>query len=123
MGYPLHAADAYAAIDPSLTSPARAEAMVFGKVTRRLEAAFADSAVSAATRTAALHDNRRLWHAAAHACASDENAMPDALRASLIGMAGFVDRHTSKVLAGSAEPDPLFEINRRVAAGLSAAGR
>ncbi|CUH40642.1 flagellar biosynthesis regulatory protein FlaF [Jannaschia seosinensis] len=123
MGYPQHAAEAYAAIDPSLTSPGRAEAMVFGKVTRKLEAVFADDDASIASRNAALHDNRRLWQAAAYACASDDNALPDALRASLISLAGFVDRHTSQVFGGTADPSPLFEINRRVAAGLSAAGR
>ena len=123
MGYAQLAADAYAAIDPALTSPGRAEAMVFAKVTRRLEAAFADGTAPNAARVAALHDNRRLWHATAYACASDDNAMPDGLRAGLIGMAAFVDRHTSQVLAGKAEPAPLFEINRRVTAGLSASGR
>lgn len=112
---------AYGAIDASMTSPGRAEALVFAKVTRRLEQVFAqDTEFSAPARIAALHDNRRLWHAAALACADDTNAMPDAMRASLISLAGYVDRKTSEVLGGSATPEALFEINRRVAAGLSA---
>ena len=120
MGYSQSAATAYAALDPSLTTPGRAEAMVFAKVTRRLEIAFADDAGHVSERVAALHDNRRLWQAAAIACASDDNALEPALRASLVSLAGFVDRHTSEVLGGAAEPDVLFEINRRVAAGLGA---
>ena len=121
MGF-TNAATAYAALDPSLTTPGRAEAMVFAGVTRRMEAAFADADGSHAAKVAALHDNRRLWQAAAIACASDENALAPALRASLMSLAGFVDRHTSEVMGGSAEPAILVEINRRVAAGLSASG-
>ncbi|MCK0168269.1 flagellar biosynthesis regulator FlaF [Jannaschia sp. S6380] len=120
MGYALSAAAAYAAIDPSLTSPARGEAMVFADVTRRLEAVFGDDRATASRKAAALHDNRRLWRAAAEACAGDDNAMPEALRVSLLGLAGFVERHTSQVLEGSGEAAILCEINRRVAAGLSA---
>ncbi len=120
MGYSQNAAAAYAALDPSLISPSRAEALVFAKVTRRMEHVFTDAAASIASRVSALHDNRRLWQAAAIACADDANAMSEEMRASFIGLAGFVDRHTSEVLGGSAQPTVLFEINRRVAAGLSA---
>lgn len=120
MGYPLQAAEAYGAIDASLTTPGRAEAMVFAKVTRRMEQAYADEATPLPARVSALHDNRRLWQAAAIACADDSNAMSEQMRASFISLAGFVDRHTSEVLGGSADPSILCEINRRVAAGLSA---
>ena len=120
MGYSHHAAAAYAALDPSIVAPDRAEALVFAKVTRRMEAAFSDDASSVSARVSALHDNRRLWQAAAIACADEANAMSQQMRASFIGLAGFVDRHTSEVLGGAAKPAILFEINRRVAAGLSA---
>lgn len=120
MGYSLNAAAAYAAIDPSLTSPARGEALVFAKVTRRMESTFADESAPAANRVSVLHDNRRLWRAAAIACAADDNAMPESLRATLLGLAGFVERHTSLVMTGEAEAGVLCEINRRVSAGLSA---
>ncbi|SFJ42808.1 flagellar biosynthesis regulator FlaF [Jannaschia pohangensis] len=119
MGYSQMAANAYASLDPSLTSATRAEALVFAKVTRRLEAAYADDQASATVRVSALHDNRRLWQAAAMACASDDNEMTPQLRASIISLAGFVDRQTSEVLGGSGKPQVLFEINRRIAAGLS----
>lgn len=122
MGYPQSAIIGYSTLDPSLTSPGRAEAMVFAKVTRMLEAAFGNEASSSSVRASALHDNRRLWQAAAIACADDANALDAGLRASLVSLAGFVDRHTSEVLGGSAEPSVLLEINRRVAAGLSAGG-
>ncbi len=120
MGYSQQAFAAYSTLDPSMISPGRAEAQVFARVTRKLEQAFADETSSATVRVSALHDNRRLWQAAAIACADDDNQMPDALRASLISLAGFVDRTTSGVLGGSADPSVLFEINRRIASGLSA---
>ncbi len=123
MGHAQTAASAYASLDPSLTTPGRGEAMVFAKVTRRLEAVFADETSSYETRVAALHDNRRLWMAAASAVADDSNELSDTLRAGLISLAGFVDRHTSAVLGGSSDPKILFEINRRVAGGLSAGAR
>ncbi|WP_299843537.1 flagellar biosynthesis regulator FlaF [uncultured Jannaschia sp.] len=119
MGYPQHAAAAYAAIDPCLTTPGRAEAMVFAKITRRMRAVFADESATVSARVSILHDNRRLWHAVALSCASDANAMAPELRASLIGLAGFVDRHTSAVLRKEGEPEVLCEINQRIAAGLS----
>ncbi len=120
MGYSQSAAAAYAAIDPALMSPGRAEARVFNKITSRMESVFADKGASASAVATVLHDNRRLWHAAAAVCASEDNAMPRELRAGLIGLAAFVDRHTSAVLRRTAEPGVLCEINRRVAAGLSA---
>lgn len=116
------AARAYAALDPTLTSPARAEARVFARVTRRLEAGADRAGPIGPDMVGALHDNRRLWAAAAMAAADDANAMPAPLRAQILSLAGFVDRRTSAVLSGGATVRPLTEINRRVAAGLSGVG-
>lgn len=121
MGHAL-AANAYATLDPALTSPKRAEARVFSRATDRLRAVFADETASMASRAAVLADNRRLWLAAAVESADDRNPMPDDLRAGLIGLAAFVDRHTSAVLQGTATADALIEINARIAAGLSREG-
>ncbi|WGH80187.1 flagellar biosynthesis regulator FlaF [Jannaschia ovalis] len=119
MGFPQTATAAYGALEPALVDPSRAEALVFARVTRALEAAFATADASAADRARALHDNRRLWLAAAAACADDANALAPDLRAALISLAGFVERHSSTVLRGQAGPEPLIEINRRVAGGLT----
>ncbi|GIT91616.1 flagellar biosynthesis regulatory protein FlaF [Jannaschia pagri] len=113
------AVEAYGSIDARIVAPARAEALVFAGVTRRLEAVYADEQSSDAARVAVLHDNRRLWLAAAAAVADDGNAMPDGLRTSLLGLAAFVDRHTRYVMRGEEDPKILFEINRRVVGGLS----
>jgi flagellar protein FlaF len=113
------AAEAYGALDARIVGPMRAEALVFAKVTRRLEAVMADPGASFAARAAVLHDNRRLWLAAAAAIADDQNALPTALRAQILSLAGFVERHTRAVLRGKGEWTILSEINRRVAGGLS----
>ncbi|UWQ18422.1 flagellar biosynthesis regulator FlaF [Jannaschia sp. M317] len=117
------AAAAYGALDAQIVDPTRAEAMVFAKVTRRLEAIFADPASSHAARVGVLHDNRRLWLAAAAAVADDGNELTPQLRASLLGLSGFVERHTRAVLKGEAKADVLSEINRRVVGGLSHGAR
>ncbi|MEM7643353.1 MAG: flagellar biosynthesis regulator FlaF [Pseudomonadota bacterium] len=121
MGY-AQAANAYATLDPALTSPGRAEARVFASITRRLHAVFSDPASGAAMRSQVLHDNRRLWQAAALQCADDANEMSPDLRAAIISLAGFVDRQTSAVLRDDATAQSLIEINTRLATGLSAQG-
>ncbi|MEO0859511.1 MAG: flagellar biosynthesis regulator FlaF [Pseudomonadota bacterium] len=114
------AAEAYGALTPNLTSPTRAEALVFADVTRRLESIFSDPQASHASKIAVLHDNRRLWLAAAAASADDGNALPEGLRVGLLNLAAFVDRQTSALLRGEGSVTVLSEINRRVIGGLSA---
>ena len=110
---------AYATLEPALLDPKAAEARVVTQITRRLIALHADPDISFPNRVEALHDNRKLWRAIAVAVVSDANEMPDALRAGLAGLAGFVDRETSKLLAGQGDVRLLIEVNRRVIAGLA----
>ena len=111
---------AYGAMDAALASPKRAEAQVIAGLTRRLIAAYADDAVPFSRRAALLHDNLRLWHTIAAAAAEDVNAFPDALRAGLLSLAGFVERTTRDVLAGRGDVRALLDVNRHVVAGLTA---
>ena len=115
---------AYAALEPALLDPKAAEARVVTQITRRMIAAWKDDGTPFPARAAILHDNRRLWTAVAAAVVSDQNALPDALRASLAGLAGFVDRETTKLLRGDGHGGDvrlLIEINRRIIAGLTEA--
>lgn len=114
------AAIAYAALDPALVSPGRAEARVFTEAARRLHKAFVVSSDLGSDQVRALNDNRKLWRTAALQSADDGNALPAALRASILGLAGFVDRHTSAVLRGDATAEALIDLNTRIATGLSA---
>ena len=114
---------AYGGLAPQLVDPTRAEALVFGRVTRRLEAVFRDPNSSHSAKASVLYDNRRLWLAAAAATADDGNKLPEALRVSIISLSGFVEKHSRAVLNGTGDPGILFEINRRVAGGLSHGAR
>lgn len=101
--------------------PRAAESAVLARITARmLSAADARDRGSFPQLAAALNDNRRFWTAAAADLAGDGNGLPAELRAGLISLAGFVGRHTSQVLSGEADLDPLVEINRAVIQGLDA---
>ena len=67
---------------------------------------------------AAVHDNRQFWLLASEDLAGDGNRLPVPLRAQLLSLAGFVEKETSRILAGDATAATLIEINRAVARGL-----
>ena len=63
--------------------------------------------------------NRRLWLTLQMDLASDDNAFPDELRAQLISVAIWVDRHSSAALRGEARVGPLINVNRTIMEGLA----
>ncbi len=67
----------------------------------------------------ALHRNREAWATLAAACAAGGNVLPPALRAGVISLAIFVDRHTSEIIAGRATIEALVDVNLLVIDGLS----
>ncbi len=69
---------------------------------------------------AALRLNWRLWTIIQSDIASDENALPSEIKANVMSLSIFIDKHTVGALA---EPDAgklgvLIEINRNIASGL-----
>lgn len=112
-----HAYDS--ALSPA-KDPRAAEAAVLARITARLVAAASQGREGFPRLATALNENRRFWTAAAIDLAGDGNGLPSELRAGLISLAGFVDDHSSRVLAGEAPADPLVEINRAVIHGLGA---
>lgn len=94
-----------------------AEYAAFQSVTAGLARAARDGA-SMPERAAALHDNRKLWTVLATDVASEENALPQSLRAQLFYLAEFALQHSSKALRDAAALMPLIEINRSVMRGL-----
>ena len=93
------------------------EREVFARVTARLAGAGADAAALAA----ALEENRRLWFTIAADLASPKNECPAELKAGLMSLAAFVERHTGNVLAGRGGPGVLVTVNRHVIEGLNGA--
>ena len=100
-------------------NPRDAEFRLFGQVTRALiDAAQADES-DLRTRMDALDWNRRLWSALATDCSNSDNSLPQAVRAHIISLSLWVNRHTSAVMRKEEEFEPLIDINRMIMQGLS----
>lgn len=100
------------------------EAAALFKCARSLEACQKgwDEPDRAASLDAALRQNMRLWTVFQAELARPEHEMPMEMRANLLKLSRFVDKRTFDVMA---DPRPeklqaLIDINRNIAAGLSA---
>jgi flagellar protein FlaF len=102
--------------------PKQTEYRLFGLVTRALmEAAEADE-TDFSRRMKALHWNRRLWTTLAGDCASPDNALPVQVRANIISLGLWVDKHTSAVMRREEQIQPLIDVNRIIMQGLANQG-
>ncbi len=100
-------------------SPRETEYRLFAQVTLALmEAAKADPH-DVSARIDALDWNRRVWTALSEDCADPGNALPHQLRASIISLAIWVGRQTSKVVRREDTIESLIEINRMIMQGLA----
>lgn len=100
-------------------SPRAMEYRLFGQVTRALMHAATVDKSDIATRIDALDWNRRLWSALSTACSDPSNGMPQAMRAQIISLDLFINRHTSVVMRGEDDFETLIDINRMVMQGLA----
>jgi flagellar protein FlaF len=99
--------------------PKQTEYRLFGLVTRALMDAAQKDLSDHRGRMKALHWNRRLWTTLAHDCANPENRLPTALKANIISLSIWVDKHTSEVMQKQAAIQPLIDVNRIIMQGLS----
>ena len=99
-------------------SPREIEYRLFGQVTRALMAAAALDAADLAGRMDALDWNRRMWSVLASDCASPGNQLPNQLRANIISLSLWVNRHTTAIMRSEAEFGPLIEVNKLMMQGL-----
>jgi flagellar biosynthesis activator protein FlaF len=100
-------------------APRDAEYRLFGQVTRALMEAQSLPEDDIVGRMDALDWNRRMWSALASDCSAPENVMAPPLRAQIISLSLWVNRHTSAVMRREEEIEPLIEINRIIMQGLS----
>jgi flagellar protein FlaF len=100
-----------------LETPRSTEHRLLGEITAGLMHA-RDAGLSGAALMEVLHRNREVWQAFAADCGLPGNGLPAQLRASIVSIALWVDRHISLVMAGREELEPLIEINRLVMQGL-----
>ncbi|MBT3701131.1 MAG: flagellar biosynthesis regulator FlaF [Alphaproteobacteria bacterium] len=99
-------------------SPRDTEYRLFALVTRDLMAAGAKETIDPDFYKS-VDWNRRLWLTLQSDLSADDNQLPDGLKAQLISLAIWVDRHSSKVLRGKAEVGPLIKVNRTIMEGLA----
>jgi flagellar protein FlaF len=112
---------AYQATAQKTEGPRQTEYRAFAIATRGLIDAAALPITEVGKRGEALAKNRQLWTLLASDCASEGNVLPKSLRAQIISLSLFVDRHTSAVMRQGADMDILIDINRTIMQGLSPA--
>lgn len=102
---------------PEAGNPARTEAWALLEAARELHQS---KDASLDQRRAALRRNWRLWTIFQASLLEAGNQMPVEIRANLLGLANFIDRHTAGLLAnGDPEKiDVLVNINRQISEGL-----
>lgn len=111
---------AYKATAERTEDSRQTEYRLFGQVTRALmEAAKADRD-DLRTRIDALDWNRRMWSALAMDCAQPENTLPEIVRARIISLSLWVNKHSSAVMRREEEFEPLIDVNRMIMQGLAA---
>jgi flagellar protein FlaF len=111
---------AYQQTTASAESPREIEYRLFGQVTRALMAAAEAPRADIATRIDALDWNRRMWSVLANDCGSPANRLPVQLRANIISLSLWVNRHTSAVMRNEEDFGPLIQVNRMIMQGLDA---
>lgn len=100
--------------------PRQTEYRAFAAATRGLIDAAALPDTEVGRRAEALALNRRLWSLLASDCAADGNQLSQSLRAQIISLSLFVDRHSSEIMRQGASFDVLIDINRSIMQGLGA---
>ncbi len=103
-------------------SPRDIEYRLFGQVTRALIGAADADPADMAARMDALDWNRRLWSVLATDCASTGNQLPVQLRANIISLSLWVNRHTSAIMRNEADFAPLIDVNKMMMQGLGPRG-
>lgn len=123
---------AYKRTQRASETPRDIERQIFSRVTAALScsAESFDAAPDQRTRLAilsgslqlALAENIRLWSLLRADLNHADNSLPPDLRAQLISLALFVERHTTAVLRGTGLLQVLVDLNRAVIGGLSGLG-
>jgi flagellar protein FlaF len=110
---------AYQRTQKTTENPRDTEYRLFGQVTRALIDA-RDASRQDKRLIDALDWNRRMWSSFATACTTDDNSLPESLRAQIISLSIWVTRYSGSVMRDGASLEPLIDINRTIMEGLSA---
>ena len=118
MNQNVRARAAYGAASAPIRTERGTEYAVFAQVTHRLSSVDETDRAAFGKLATAVADNQRLWGVLQDDLMGDANALPEALRAQLLGLAEFVRRHSLQVLAGKASLEALININTSIMRGL-----
>lgn len=100
-------------------TPKESEYRLFAQVTRALLEASEMDENQVGARYDALDWNKKLWRALADDCGHVDNKLPPQLRASIISLSIWVEKHTALVIRRKEAFEPLIEINRMIMQGLA----
>lgn len=102
---------------PAPGNPAKSEAWALLESARLMEGA---KSRETPELLGALRRNWRLWTIFQASLIDAECTVPSEIRANLLGLANFIDRHTGQLLANPdpAQVDVLININRQIGEGL-----
>lgn len=109
---------AYQRANRAAEHPRSMELRLLSEISREIEEAW-NGGRRGAQLMPALHRNREMWSTFSAACGAADNGLPAELRAGIISLALWVDRHTSAVVAGREPVAPLLEVNQLLMDGLS----
>ena len=112
----------YKETQASTENSRQTEYRLFAEVTKALMAA-REVSVSKGLKSQEFYKavdwNRRLWLALHMDLASNENRFPDSLKANIVSIAIWVDKHSRILLRGGSSLEPLISVNRTIMEGLS----
>ncbi|MFM8820786.1 MAG: flagellar biosynthesis regulator FlaF [Phenylobacterium sp.] len=100
-------------------TPRETEFRLFSQVTLALVEASRLDPKDISGRISALDSNRRLWSVLAIDCGHADNQLPKELRAGIISLSIWVNKHTSEVVRGQEDIQDLIDVNRMIMQGLS----
>ncbi len=101
-------------------NPRSTEYRLLGQVTKALMDVADAGPVDIARKVEALDWNRRVWSTFATDCSSNDNQLPDQLRAAFISLSIWVSKHSSAVMREGADIQDLIDINTTIMQGLAA---
>ena len=111
--------NAYKEVQRQTVSGRALEREVLERVTSRMKAAETNTSKGLAKLHEALRLNRNIWMTFAVDLAAPQNPYPDELKASLISLAGFVEKSTPSAASNPELLSTLISINQSIIEGLS----
>lgn len=113
-----NAAAAYATVSSSILGTRDIEQRVFRQTNGRLMAVRDDPDAPFTDMAEAVHVNTKLWTMLAVDVFSDENTMPETLRAQIASLALYAQKTGRAVLRRETPVDELIDLNNTIIAGL-----